>query len=240
MTSSPDAARRAERHDLAWPSRTGWLRLLEQAALADRAAVARWQQADWPAVVRRHDPADVDAGPARSDQIYLGIALPPDAVDGCKHRIALSIDQALLRTLRAPLALDDVIATAPPGWRANLQALADAARIDEISLWVYGSLALQTLTGQAYLTKSSDIDLLFAPSSRQQLETGLTLLSGFARRLPLDGEIRFPDGQAVAWKEWRNTVEEQPNVRARVLAKSLQRVRLQSPAQLLASLAVTP
>jgi phosphoribosyl-dephospho-CoA transferase len=239
--SRPDAARRAERHDLVWPSAAGWALMLEQATLADRAAVVRWQQADWPAVVRRHDPADAD--PAASDQIYLGIALPPDAVDGCKCRIALSIDKALVRTLRAPLALADVIATAPPRWRADLQALADAARIKEINLLVYGSLALQTLTGQVYLTDHSDIDLLFEPKTRKQLEAGVALLSDFDRHLPLDGEIRFPDGQAVAWKEWSDTVAAvgiQPNLRARVLAKSLQRVQLQPPAQLLASLEVVP
>ena len=228
-----------------WPSAAGWALMLEQAALADRAAVVRWQQADWPAVVRRHDPAAADVStnsdPAASDQIYLGIALPPDAVDGCKCRIALSINATLVRTLRAPLALIEAIATAPPKWRPDLQALADAARIKEINLRVYGSLALQTLTGQVYLTDRSDIDLLFEPKTRQQLVAGVALLSDFDRHLPLDGEIRFPDGQAVAWKEWSDTVAAvgiQPKLHTRVLAKSLQRVQLQLPAQLLASLEV--
>ncbi|MFC3108581.1 malonate decarboxylase holo-[acyl-carrier-protein] synthase [Undibacterium arcticum] len=244
--SKADAARAPERHDLVWPSASGWRQLLDQVAVGDRAAIARWQQADWPAVVRRHDPADAGANAAASDKIYLGIALPPDAVDGCKCRIALSINKALVRTLRAPLALNDVIATAPPRWRADLQGLADGASTEEIALRVYGSLALQTLTGQTYLTDRSDIDILFAPNSRKQLEVGITLLSDFARNLPLDGEIRFPDGQAVAWKEWINTVgaasavAAQRNLRARVLAKSLQRVQLQPPAKLLASLELTP
>jgi len=97
---------------------------------------------------------------------------------------------------------------------------------------VYGSLAMQAMTGLPYLTASSDIDLLCHPQHVTQLHQGLALFGEFADRLPLDGEIIFPGDQAVAWKEWRQA-QTHP---AKVLVKSSHAVHLCEPAALLATL----
>ncbi|MFA9219271.1 MAG: phosphoribosyl-dephospho-CoA transferase MdcG domain-containing protein, partial [Sphingomonadaceae bacterium] len=104
------------------------------------------------------------------------------------------------------------------------------------SLHTYGSCAMQALTGLSYLHPASDIDLLLYPADRQQLDAGLSLLATQAQSLPLDGEIIFPDGAAVAWKEWLQALANN----SRVLVKRLHTVQLAQPAALLAMLEPTP
>ena len=62
-------------------------------------------------------------------------------------------------------------------------------------------VAMQFLTGQDYLSATSDIDILFRPYHQAQLRAGLALLQEL-QTLPIDGEIVFPGEAAVAWKEW--------------------------------------
>jgi phosphoribosyl-dephospho-CoA transferase len=192
---------------------------------AGQIALARWQQADWPAIVRR---ADVDMA---GDEVSIGIALPPDAESGHKSRIALCVPVAEVRCVRKPLGVDAVLVRAPTRWRTALQLLADDVVRNNVAFGVYGSLALQTLTAEAYVTGTSDIDLLFSPTTRAQLELGIALLQRHAQALPLDGEILFPSGQAVAWKEW---VLASGNG-SRVLVKDVGSVHLSTMTALLAS-----
>jgi phosphoribosyl-dephospho-CoA transferase len=101
-----------------------------------------------------------------------------------------------------------------------------------LSVRVFGSVAMQALTGLQYVTATSDVDVLFEPASRAALEDGLALLSRHAAVLPLDGEIVFPGGAAVSWKEWRMAMAHP----AKVLVKDLRSVRLADTASLLARL----
>ena len=226
------------RHELVWLSAPGWAAARARAlpALPEHAAaIERWQQQDWPGVVRR---SDADAGP---EEVCLGIALPPDPDSGKKVRIALRARTGDVARTAPPLALAQVVQMSgnlsalrptllPTEWRENLRALAgDSAGL---TIRMYGSAALQLVTGQAYVRPVSDIDLLFYPATRPQLDHGVALLNQHARGLPLDGEIVFPDGQAVAWKEWLAT----DAGNARVLVKQASGVRLVSRAELLATL----
>jgi phosphoribosyl-dephospho-CoA transferase len=184
------------RHSLAWLTPEGW-RAAEAASDRDcRDAIARWRQADWPTIVRRRD---ADAG---DEQCAVGLALPPDPASGLKKRIALQASLVHVDKVLPPLAMEEAIAEAPSPWRRPLADLDRSGRSAGMTLRVYGSLALQTLTGQAYLTASSDIDVLCYPVTREQLTVMLGLLQATAAHMPLDGEIVFPSGQAVAWKEW--------------------------------------
>jgi len=89
----------------------------------------------------------------------------------------------------------------PERWQAPFARFATEAA--EFDLRVYGSLAMQAVTGQPYLRDASDIDIVFHPASTQALDAGIALLAQHANHLPLDGEIVFPGGAAVAWKEWQ-------------------------------------
>lgn len=220
------------RHDLAWLSASGW-RAARARALPEHAGVIeRWQREDWPAVVRRDD-AHAGAG-----EVCLGLALPPHPDSGHKLRIALRVPAGDVARTTPALALDCLSAALPAllpallpdAWRKDLRLL--AADSADLTFRVYGSLALQAVTAQAYVSPTSDIDLLFYPASSAQLGLGLALLRKHAGSLPLDGEIVFPNGQAVAWKEWLAAA----SGNARVLVKEQNGVRLVSRDALLATL----
>jgi phosphoribosyl-dephospho-CoA transferase len=212
------------RHDLAWLTDAGWNAAIDGAPEANQRVFAQWRDAGWPAVVRRSD-----AG-ARDGSVALGIALPPQA-DGAKPRIAMLAAQGHIARTQGPLALDQAIASAPAPWHGGLERLCAAAH--GLSLRVYGSLALQAITGLAYVRPTSDIDLLFAPRTAAELEAGLDLLRSHGDSLPLDGELVFPSGAAVAWREW---LQAEAGVR-RVLVKERSVARLVAPADLYGLLA---
>ncbi|HEX8612397.1 MAG TPA: malonate decarboxylase holo-[acyl-carrier-protein] synthase [Telluria sp.] len=206
------------RHDQAWLSSAGWAAALGVAAPEHAQALEQWRRHDWPLVVTRRAP---DAAPGI---VCLGLAPPPDA--GRKLRIALQVNEHALARVENALSLHAAAVAAPARWAAPLAAmLTDAGGI---TLRAYGSLALQAVTGLAYLTDSSDIDLLFKPASLHELDAGTQLLQAHAHHLPLDGEIVFPGGAAVAWKEWRDAAASG----ARVLVKNDDGVRLATTASL--------
>lgn len=208
-----------ERHTLVWLAAPGWEAARAAAPPAHHPALSMWQQHDWPAVVRR---TDVDTAP---HQLDLGLPLPPDAVTGNKLRIALRVSREHVDRSAKPLALAAASHAAGP-WRAQLDLLRhDAGACD---LRLFGSLAMQAVTGLPYVRPTSDIDLVLRPASQRQLDSVLALLAHHAEALPLDGEIVFPGGRAVAWKEWLHARTNG----AKVLVKQLDRVSLQNTALL--------
>jgi phosphoribosyl-dephospho-CoA transferase len=100
---------------------------------------------------------------------------------------------------------------------------------------IFGSLAWEALSGETYRHAASDIDIICDVATPAQFEVALAALQQAAAELPcaLDGEIRFPDGNAVAWREILANLE-RPN--ATVLAKGNEEVRLLPLRALMASL----
>ena len=211
------------RHELIWLTGCGWDAALERALPGQHAAILQWRREDWPAVVRRADPGLVPG------QVSLGMPLPPSP-DGVKGRIALFAADCDVARRSLPLTLADAARAAPERWRAALDLLVLVQF--SMPLRTYGSLAMQAITGQPYLSATSDIDLLFFPANAQALRVGLSLLEQHAAVLPLDGEIVFPSGDAVAWKEWISATGKG----ARVLVKGAGAVRLATAENLLATL----
>jgi phosphoribosyl-dephospho-CoA transferase len=216
------------RHDLVWLSEPGWRHARDTAPANCDDAIDMWRQTGWPAIVRR---ADADLLPG---QLSIGIALPPHPIDGSKQRIGLRVPRADVDKALPPLLLAQVIEAVPQAWRPLLTALQREAACQGLALRVYGSIALQALTGQPYLTAASDIDLLLRPMTCAQLHRGLDLLGFYASNLPLDGEIVFPGGQAVAWKELCGALQAANG--ARVLVKEMHRVSLATTSALLATM----
>jgi phosphoribosyl-dephospho-CoA transferase len=225
-----------ERHTLVWLSTPGWRALRDAAPPDQQGALGTWHRHDWPVVVRR-----AEARAAVKD-IDVGLPMPPDPATGAKARIALSVVREHVARVAPPMALGAALAAAVPAsapQRAALAALIASA--GPADLRAYGSLAMQALTGLPYLRPSSDIDLLFRPACRRQLDQVSDLLAHHAQALPLDGEIVFPGGQAVAWKEWRMACTPSNGGASaasgiRVMVKSLHRVYLARPDQLLEEL----
>jgi len=215
------------RHKLAWLSPHGWRQALAFAPDHTQ-ALQTWRREDWPLVARRPD-ADAAAG-----EVSLGLPLPPCPRNG-KVRIALRLPAgAVLRSSEA-LTLVSVLPALPPRWQAGAAALTAQAAAQHVLLRVYGSAAWQSLTGLHYLGPRSDIDLLFYPESLAALEAGAALFQRHAEHLPLDGEIVFPSGRAVAFKEWLLALEAGADMR--VMVKDEAGVSLQRIAALAGELA---
>ena len=98
------------------------------------------------------------------------------------------------------------IGSAPVAWLASIDRLLGL----DARVRVYGSLAWQHLTGLAYLTDSSDLDLLWL---RQDADTTIKLLAGVSAiddgaPMRIDGELVAADGTAVNWRELRSGAAE--------------------------------
>lgn len=214
------------RHDRVWLNKAGWEAACAQLP-AHAGVFAQWERNDWPVIVRRNE------GRQQADALCLGLPLPPDEA-GSKLRIGFVVDVADVARHAPPLAIDEAVPTLPSQWQKPLADFSEAAARAQLAFHVYGSAAMQSLTTLPYLAASSDIDLLFYPRARGQLHDGLQLLRIHAQQLPLDGEIVFPSGRAVAWKEWADASAKPETMR--ILAKSMQAVNLTACAALLAEL----
>lgn len=108
-------------------------------------------------------------------------------------------------------------------WRALLSSLADAGCRPR----VYGGYGWQALTKLVYVHADSDIDLLLPVVSASQADAVVEALSRFSWSGPrLDGEVLFPDGRAVAWREWSAW---RSGRATQVLVKRLHGVALETP-----------
>lgn len=224
MPGAATVAPRLERHTLVWLDDAGWNAAQATTEPQPKMAFRLWQSQSWPVIVRR---ADSDASP---DEICLGLPLPPDEDSGEKVRISLRAYAVHIKKTTPALDLASVVRSVSGPLRAPLAALQhDAA---DLHLRVYGSLAMEAITGLPYVSPTSDVDILFHPASRRQLDDGVALLSRHAALLPLDGEIVFPGGAAASWKEWRMATAHP----AKVMVKELHAVRLADTASLMALL----
>ena len=200
------------RHTWVWPTGPGYAALAS--GLQDpgaRAAIDLWSASAWPFIVRR---SEEDETSRSGDPIAVGLALPPSLG---KHRLQFRLMRHDIAVHAPPLALDDVIALSSPTVRRKLTRLARAAARAHLSLHVFGSAAWQAQTGFDYMNADSDIDLLVHPNTRDELNFAIAWLERAQRRVAmrLDGEIVFPGGDAVAWREWAG------NRAHRVLVKNI-------------------
>ena len=84
-----------------------------------------------------------------------------------------------------------------------LERLSGLAESLGIALGVYGSTAWEGLSGESYRRSDSDVDVICDVERRAALSHWLCAMQSAARAMEdhLDGEIRFPGGHAVAWRE---------------------------------------
>lgn len=224
-----DQLQQFQRHDLVWLNDTAWQGIIAAATEDWQPALRDWQQSESPVVVHRRD------NDAAVDEICIALSLPPQ--NGEKLTFSARVQVEHILEHQSGLALNTVIPVALPEWQPLLRELHAEASASGVRFRVFGSLSFQFLTGKMYLSPASDIDLLFKPQDAEHLVSGLALLQRFRSQLPLDGEVVFPRGQGVAWKEWLLTDSApEPDNMHRVLVRDQQQVRLCSRRDLILSL----
>ncbi|MBW8760678.1 MAG: malonate decarboxylase holo-[acyl-carrier-protein] synthase [Burkholderiales bacterium] len=183
-----------ERHRLVWLADAGWRELLPQAPdPASRQCLAHWAREHLPLVVTRQSPDDA--------LIAVGLAMPTRWE---RRKLALRVaHQHLLYSGAFPAAADiaPLLSTAA---RLPWRTLCAELSLLGVSPRVHGSHGWQKLTGLRYLHAASDIDLHISVDNDLLADRVATLLqlgtgSGGPR---IDGELLFPDGGAIAWREW--------------------------------------
>lgn len=209
------------RHDLLTVAPAAWAALLaERPDLDGIPYLADWAARGWPVIVRRRVPGE-DAA-----RVPAGLPLPPGLG---KRRIGLALDPGTVRPRPGP-TLAEARGVAPVSWHPTLDALIALGRAHAIVPRVFGGLLWQALTGLAYLSASSDLDLLWpGPVDRSVLD-GFTRIDAQAP-MRLDGEILLADGFAVNWRELHAA---EPG--DTILAKGLERLELRPVSALFAAL----
>ena len=206
------------RHDLVQVDPSAWATsLAARPDIADLPWVADWATRGRPLMVRR--PAEASA----AGRISLGLPLPPSAG---KHRLAVELALGALSEPQSPPLLSDILAGAPASWRSTLERL---VAVDP-AVRVFGALAWEALTGLTYLSSGSDVDLLWSAPSRERLAELLDAIGAVEAEAPMwvDGEVVWPDGAAVNWRELKSDADE-------VLVKRMDGVTTQARRQFLES-----
>jgi phosphoribosyl-dephospho-CoA transferase len=185
--------------------------------------VRAWANRGWPVIVRRRAETEDPA------LLPVGLPLPPAAG---KRRIALLLPADGVLQRSSPPLLRTAARVADPSWGSTIASLlALGARIG-VEPSVFGSLLWQHQTGLTYLSPHSDLDVLWPVPAGFDV---LSLVFGIAEvqsdaPLRIDGEVVFPDGSAVNWRElW---MAHRAADRASVLEKTMEGVRLLEVASL--------
>ena len=155
--------------------------------------------------------------------VPVGVPLPP--AHG-KRRVALLLPRAGVLQRSSPRLLRAAARVADPGWRSTIVSLLALGARTGVEPAAFGSLLWQHLTGLAYLSPHSDLDLLWPVPAAFDVLSLVFSIAEVQRDAPLriDGEVIFPDGSAVNWRELWNA--HRTADRATVLAKSMEGVRL--------------
>jgi phosphoribosyl-dephospho-CoA transferase len=212
------------RHDLLHAAPDVWASVLAVCPpLADLPLLGEWADRGWPVIVRRRGEAD------NRHLVPVGVPLPPAAG---KRRVALLIPpEGVLQRSRPPL-LDATASAADPNWRSTIDALVALGARSGVEPATFGSLLWQHLTGLAYLTPHSDLDVLWPIPANFDVHSLICGIAQVQRDAPLriDGEIIFPDGSAVNWRELWDAHQAADG--ATVLAKTMESVQLLDVASL--------
>ena len=164
--------------------------------------------------------------------VLLGLSLP---LKLDRKRLSIHVEPGAISAVRPPLGIAQCLTGQPDSVAEVLRELDEQIGRSGARIGVFGSLAWEALSGEAYRHADSDFDVICDVSDTAQLETALAALAQARMNLAcrLDGELRFPDGHAVAWLELSEAGRTSGK---KVLVKGEKSVELMPVEQLLASL----
>jgi len=159
-----------------------------------RACLDHWAAQRLPLVVTRQA-ADPSEG-----LLALGLPAP---LQWQRRRLALRLPLSSVLDVDDFPTADSIVDLLPApmhrAWLGVVGTLVDLGAAPR----VHGSFGWQRLTGLHYLHAGSDIDLCLSASGAATADAIVAVLQRAPFATPrLDGELVFPDGSAVAWREW--------------------------------------
>lgn len=182
------------RHRLVRLTRDGWAGVLARLWDAPaRHCLAHWAAHGLPLVVTRQSPG---AG----DLIALGLPAPTRWE---RRRIALHVPRGSVACFEEFPELGEVLPWLPQPARAAACRLQDGLGACGAQARIYGSYGWQVLSGLDHVRPGSDLDVCVQVEDAAQADEVAHRLTDWGVEQPrLDGELMFPDGSAVAWREW--------------------------------------
>jgi phosphoribosyl-dephospho-CoA transferase len=190
--------------------------------LQDLPLVPDWALKGWPVIIRRRAPGDA------AGCVPAALPLPPSFG---KRRVGISLGGDTRLEALPPVTLAQAAGVAPLAWQPAITVLLALGRDIGVAPRVFGALLWEKLTGLAYLTGASDLDLLWRADDEARTARLLAGLLDIDRDfLPtIDGELELPDGAGVSWRELAACLASGQD---KVLAKSIDTVTTRSIAQL--------
>jgi phosphoribosyl-dephospho-CoA transferase len=168
--------------------------LRSRPSLAEFPLVTHWARCERPVIVRRRFASEA------ADCVPVALPLPPKYG---KRRLSCCLASVTDVVALPPVLLREAAQAAPPRWHPIIEELLDLGDIAGTRPRVFGALLWEHATGLPYLSAQSDLDLLWSVSDEQTAASLVKGLHQLDRGGPvrLDGELAFPDGAAVNWRE---------------------------------------
>ena len=215
------------RNQLVWMAPAAWAQI--EALIWDgqaRTILAHWRTQRLPVVVCRQRPL------TPPEQLCVGLPAPQQ---WSRRRLALTVRLDHLTDRKDFPALLQVAQVHQ--WGAAALGLSEALAAMGVQAHVYGSHGWQWLTGLAYLHEASDLDVSVAVNSLEVASQVVKQLANTALHCRIDGEIVFPQGQAIAWRELQQLLQGQTS---QVLVKDRYTLRLASLPEVIRMGHITP
>ncbi len=202
-----------QRNHLVWLQPDAWQGIVARAWDDEAAGILKhWAEQQLPLVVARQREG--------TDPAHISLGLPAPLQWGRRKLALEATENDVLRTGNFPW-LHELVQQGT--WSEGVRARARTLKALGLSARVYGSHGWQHITGMLCVRAASDLDLCFeAPD----LNTAMALCKVLAELddgMPLDGEMVFPQGGSVAWRELHQLAIGQAR---QVLARNHQNVRL--------------
>lgn len=187
---------RLQRNQLVWLTQAAWDAMRRRPWDAQSTDLLRhWQAHHLPLVVCRQRGGAIDA--------CASLGLPAPAPWG-RRRLALEAAAGDIASVgRFPL-LQQMAWTAADAER--LGPLLQHMDALGVALQVYGSYGWQHMSGLPCVREASDLDLLAPVPDLATAAQVSWLLQGLALHCRVDGEMVFPNGWAVAWREYAQLI----------------------------------
>ncbi|WP_319369992.1 malonate decarboxylase holo-[acyl-carrier-protein] synthase [uncultured Ilyobacter sp.] len=148
-----------------------------------------------PAIVRRQD------GTIQK-KLQVGFSFP-FKVDGIRFRIACSVDKAEITGSISPYQVTQIYNNS--SFNLNiLDNIIKSAKESEVEVGIFGSAALEIVTGYSYLDSNSDLDILVKSNSVENLKYFYSKVKKIEKNTGklIDIEMEIQNGFSIKLKEF--------------------------------------